>query len=440
MGSTLLILVFGILVFLADNIMGLTALFFGDINKAAELATDCFFTEVSAAFITLSLSTVLTSESKPVYWTTMYEYRLMYPPFTNFRTLSACVLAALTDGVVWFCVDKVSGYSGVVCIFLSFVLVLILLVILALRMIDANFGRDQVKKELEVMLRQKKESRPSGFNLGKDQGENIEEVNKLVQVTIQELERKDIDLVVENMDLLSKLGYRNEISRLSKCSKEVIDSSELLSVLDINRKLMHCVIRNNDADFFYSGCPIPEAEQFSAWEKCIHDVFDEAVSDWKSGKKDEARKKRTDLYVLLTKYLHYRMIWSENTGYMDEDSGEYVVDTKAAGEIQYEIIKIMGLFVDRRKNIAIGGMLAAEGLDYEWSFSEHEEAKKIFDKEYAEELDFYGSAENSLDDLMERCAEIMQNWQADNDAVLRRTLNFEDYQYAKILIEKAKEY
>ena len=440
--STLLILIISIIVFLTDNIMGLTVLIFGDIDKAADLATDCFYTEVSAAFITLSLSTVLTSESKRVYWTSMYEHRLINPFFTNFRTLSACVLAALTDGIIWFVVDKVSVYSGVICIFLSFVLVIFLLILLALRMIDANFGREQVKKELEDMLRRKKESRPFGYDIGKDQGENLEEVNKLVQVTIQEMEGKDIDLVVENMDLLSKLNYRNEISRLYKCAKEVIGSEEVLAVLDFKRMLMHSAIRNNDDGFFYSGCPIPEKEQFSLWEKCIHDVFDEAVFDWKSGRKEEARKKRTDLYVILTKYLYFRMIWSEHTGYEDEEDDETQYEIN---KNQYEIIMLMGLFVYRRKNKVIGGMPATEGLDKEWYFSEHEDAKKIFDEELAVIREDAPQTEHTLDYLIKRCEEIMQEWEENDDALRRycgdvKEAAYEKYQYTKLFMKEAKEY
>ncbi len=433
--STLLILIISIIVFLTDNIMGLTVLIFGDIDKAADLATDCFYTEVSAAFITLSLSTVLTSESKRVYWTTMYEHRLINPFFTNFRTLSACVLAALTDGIIWFVVDKVSVYSGVVCIFLSFVLVIFLLILLALRMIDANFGREQVKKELEDMLRRKKESRPFGYDIGKDQGENLEEVNKLVQVTIQEMEGKDIDLVVENMDLLSKLNYRNEISRLYKCAKEVIGSEEVLAVLDFKKMLMLSAIRNNDDGFFSSpsGCPIPLREQLSLWEKCINVVFDEAVFDWKSGRKEEARKKRTDLYVILTKYLWFRMIWSEHTGYEDEEDDETLYKIN---DNQYEIIMLMGLFVHRRKNIAHGGMPATDGLDDEWRFSEHEDAEKIFDEELADDP---REDHHPLNYLIKRCEEIIQEWE-DHDDALRAYLDYLDYECAKLFIEQAKDY
>ena len=385
--SFFIIVLISVTVCLADSSLGLSEKIFDDLDEGRALAVDFFLVEVQMAFITLSMSTALTTSSKHVYWEETYTYRLISPVITNFTALSAYTLATLVDGLIWCIVDRITAYRGILSVFLSFLLAVFFLILLTARMIDANFGRERMKADLEKKLIKKRDSLPAAYNITMDKGRLIPEVNKLMQVTFQELDEKELDLVCENMLLLSRMGFGKELKILYDHARNVIDSDIVMQ--EIDHRLVRDVIHGNNIDFFYSvnGCPIPERKQYQLWELCIHDIFDEAVSLWKKKKNRAAMQKRRDLFILLTRYLYYKVIWAEE----DED--------------YYDIIYLMGVFSVRRQNVWYGTP-CDKGLDEKW---ERPEWWDIDEKTFEDDTDD-DQGENALEGLYQKTGKVLKRW------------------------------
>ncbi len=421
--SFVIIMMLSIVVCIIDNMTGFSKSVFGDMEKGMDTAINFFLVEVQVAFITLSLSTALSTSSKRVYWEETYTYRLISPVVTNFTALSAYILAALCDGLIWSIIGSLTDICSIACIFLSFLITIILLILLSARMIDANFGREAIKKELEEELQKKYEKLPGTYHIGMDKGRMLPEIQKLKQITIQEITEKELDLVSENMYLLQKFGFKNELDRLYRYAKKEIGSDIVMHEIDL--MIMKNVIQDNNMDFFYVSCPISDDLQYELWEDVIHVIFDESQTVWLAGNKEEAWKKRKNLYIMLTKYLYYKKIWIEAPLYDEENNVDVMPSEEQMAKEWVQIINLMVLFVSRRENDNYGSTMD-ESLGDEW---EQSERNMIDMNELTEDYEGIANGGNELDELVEDVTEILERWGQDK---------WEQYAGSKSYIEKDK--
>ena len=156
--SLVIVLALCLLGCILDNALGLTEYLFGSGEEAGNIVTDFFLVEVQVTFIVVSLSTVLSTQSKRVYWVDSFQYRLIRPKYTNFTALSSYILSTLVVGIILEILDRcIKDFSGIMGVFVSFVLSVVLMIVLSMRMIGANFGEEAIKAELEEELREYKE-------------------------------------------------------------------------------------------------------------------------------------------------------------------------------------------------------------------------------------------------------------------------------------------
>ncbi len=407
--SFAIILFASIIICIIDNLFGISESVFDDLKEGRNIAIDFFLVEVQVSFITLSLSTALSASSKQVYWEETYKYRLISPKYTNFTALSAYILASLLDGLILCFIGWPNSICTIAGIFFSFLLSVIFLIILSARMIDANFGRERIKRELEQYLKSKCDALPTAQHIGMDKGRMLPEIHKLMQVTIQEIDQKELDLACENMLLLADPNYKNEFMEVYAYAKSAISSETVIKELDY--LIMKQIVSDNRMDFFYVSCPIPEQEQYDLWELVIHDIFDEAKAYWKSGNKEKALDKRRNLYIMLTKYLSFKLRWVGAPLY-DEENDETVMPSQEEMDKELSrILYLMALFVSRRQNTWYG--LADDGLDKSW---EESERKLTDDKEFVEDYEGTGikaDPVNILDELVEKATEVLDTWDED---------------------------
>ncbi|MCR5100506.1 MAG: hypothetical protein K6B41_04025 [Butyrivibrio sp.] len=386
--SFFIIFILSIMVCLIDNYLSLSIHIFNDMEDAREIIRNYFLVEVQIAFITLSMSTALTTTSKKVYWEETYIYRLKSPILTNFTALSAYTLATLVDGLIWFIIDRLFAFSAILCVYFSFILTILFLILLTSRMIDANFGRERIKKDLEKTLSKKLKDVPTAQNITMDKGRLIPDIHKLLQVSFIEIDEKELDLVCENMILLSHFDLYNELNDIYNYAQKVLDSDEVKREIDY--RLVRDIIHDNNILFFYSiNCPISDKKLYPLIELCIHDLFDEAISLWKNKKTILAFKKRTDLYILLTKFLYHKLIWAQK----DAD--------------YYHIIYLMGVFSTRREN-TLFAMDEEDDLGEKWAIPEY---KKIDENVFFNDCPY--DDENMLKHLKQKTDAVLKRWEKD---------------------------
>ena len=340
--SFLLIFVLCALACALDQLLGITDYLFREEEDFRGLVTEFFLVEVQVAFIVVSLSTALSTQTKRVYWVDSFQYRLVKPKHTNFTALSSYILATLVVGILWEVLDRcISSLSGAAGILLSFILSLILMIILSMRMIGANFGRESIKRDLEEELRDCKAKQKITEHIGYDLGLRIPQIRELVQVTFQEIEEKQLDLVCENLDLLFRLGFRHELKRCYNYAEKSFDSKEIMEEIDFS--LMRKAVLENKEHFFYMDCPLSMNALLKWWDELIDERFDDAVLLWRDGKKEEAMDIRKKLYLLLANSLVYHMRSCEIGPAGPEDDGQ--------DGTRYRILSLMAKFVERRKNL-----------------------------------------------------------------------------------------
>ncbi len=361
--SLLIILIINVLCCLIDHSLGISTQIFSDLADKNGFVTDLFLVEVQITFIVLSLATVLSTQTKQVYWEDMFQYRLIKPKFWNFTAITSYILATFIDGVIIMIADKcMGGFYCTMGIISSFLISLVLMSILSVRMIGANFGREELKKELEEELKASMHSiQKVDEHIGFDKGLRIPQIRQLVQVTIQELEERKLDLACENMNLLFRFGFYQTLKR---CYDYAIDSSGSKSIMDeVNYSLMHDALENNRTDFFASlHCPIPFESQAVLWDDIISDEFDKAAVLFMDGRKDEAFKIRLKIFDALLLSL------SHTWHYIDTASFD-----RADEQTRYQIIMLMATFVNRRTQ-HIPFMMDGEmiSLEKDWETNERE--------------------------------------------------------------------
>lgn len=176
--------------------------------------SDMYFTQISVAFIIISLVSVLTTVSRPVYWVDITQFKLIEPQHTAFIDFAAYILGSLIISSIFLMFN--SNYM-----LISFGFSIIFMMLLTIKMIGAYFGRDSVKLELQKEFHQLKQENVDNFaendketNKSKkkkkiDEKERFKNCQKYFEIcseledkTYQEIDNKEYKLVSENLDLL----------------------------------------------------------------------------------------------------------------------------------------------------------------------------------------------------------------------------------------------
>ncbi len=344
-----------------DNALGITDYLFGSRERAESVVTDFFLVEVQVTFIVLSLSTVLSTRSKRVYWVDSFQYRLVRPRFTNFTALSSYILATLVIGTVCEILDRcIKDPCMLMGVLISFLLSVVLMIILSVRMIGANFGEEAIKAELEEELSKWKDGQELQEHIAYDAGLRIPMIRELVQVTFQEAEERQLGHVCENLSLLFRAGFPHELKRCYDYVSKALHSPEIMAQIDFT--LMRNAVFSNEVSFFFGDCPLSLDSTLRWWDEMIDERFDDAILLWLGGRKEEARRIRKDLYAMFTRAVHYHVQWLD---FEDYDLSERQI---------LEILRLMGHFVERR--MGYSAPIDSRGefieLDEEWQTSEKE--------------------------------------------------------------------
>jgi hypothetical protein len=180
---------------------------------------DMYYTQISVSFIIISLVSVLTNVSKPVYWVDITQFKLIEPRHTAFIDFAAYIFGGLILSSIFIIFS--SNY-----IIISFGFSILFMMALTIKMIGAYFGRDSVKVELQKEFLSLKDKVK---NANSDRPKEIEKNNtnqktkykrkekedafkalqtyteicsELEDKTYQEIDNKEYKLVSENLDLL----------------------------------------------------------------------------------------------------------------------------------------------------------------------------------------------------------------------------------------------
>ncbi len=361
-----------------DFIFGLTPLIFGtgekEMENAGSIATELIITEVSSAFIIVTLSNIFSSTSQKVYWTDTLRYRLISPKYTNFTALSGYIMATMLSGLLFFIIENIIRANHVISIFASFVLSVILMIILTARMIDSNFGREKVMVELEAKLKELRSEAGVSHHYGIKNEFIIPEVNQLVDVSFQEVRDGEMEYVYENLSLLARTDCMGAFGKIYR----YVQAQDSYSIIEDNfktRLLLQSTIDNTSEKIISAidRSYDPKAITLS-WEEALYQGFDEARTFWKKGDKDNALNRRVSLYRSLTEYLHMKLIQID----LDRSAGKS--DKELTGQwarIAYLMLMFMELREDpfnKYFNVPSFGELESESLpDYvEWVVPEWE--------------------------------------------------------------------
>ena len=401
--SMIIIFVICFLGCILDNRFNITASLFGN-NEAEGIVMDLFLVEVQVTFIVVSLSTALSTQSKRVYWVDSFQYRLIRPKYTNFIALSSYILATLVVGFIWEIIDRcMYDYNGLMGVCLSFILALVFMIILSIRMIGANFGEEAIKveleEELEEEIKKQIEKQPvvSGYSGYSDYvASQIPMVGELVQITIKEIEEKDINHVCENIALLWKMRLKGKAIFCYEYAKKTWQFDELMTEIDYT--LMRTAVVTNYTTFFYGDCPLSCDSILKCWRRMIDERFDEATVLWQEGNKEEAKKIRKELYVLFVESMYYTKL-------------RY----KLTEEQDFNLINLLWKFVMRRTNkigsfdtkgnrIELGDGWAESEM--QWIVDEEREKKT----EENEDIEF----QTKVEDIVDSAKETLEEWAKGN--------------------------
>ena len=314
------------LVCIADFIFGLTPLIFGtgetEIENTRSIATELIIAEVSSAFIIVTLSNVFSSTSQKAYWTDTLHHRLISPKRTNFTALSGYIMATMLVGLLFYIIEHIIRADHVISIFVSFMASVILMIILTARLIDSNFGREKVKNELEADLKVLREEAGSPHHIGVQNDLIIHEVNKLVDVSFQEILDGEMEYVYENLSLLARQNCMGAFDKIYRYV-QVQDSYSIIKDTFLSRLVFQSAIDGSTQRVIalFSKTLDPKTIT-SSWEGALYIGFNKARGNWKKGDKASAFDIRAALYKALTEHLYQQYLkidYERNCGSSDED-------------------------------------------------------------------------------------------------------------------------
>ena len=170
----------------ADNVVDK---YFGG-NDMGFTYQDILFTQISVSFIVISLTTVLSSSSKIVYWIDLIQMELVEPILTDFLAYSMYIFACLTASI-YFVVEK-SHY-----VVISFGISIVLMVLLTLKMITVNFEseytRQKIKMYFDWIATKEKEGESKLYK---------EMISSFVNTNVKYAQEKNVVAFFENFDFL----------------------------------------------------------------------------------------------------------------------------------------------------------------------------------------------------------------------------------------------
>ena len=337
--------------FLDDSVLGITLKMFGDRKEALSVLENYFLVEVQVAFVVVSLSTALSASSKRVYWEESYSYRLISPRFTNFTALSAYILASLLDGLIWVVLERTIPLTCITGIMVSFAFSIIFMILLTARMIDANFGRETLKKQLRKDLERKEKEVPRFYD--EDKGRSVHEIQQLIASSLREVDEKDFDLLTENLALLYYYDYSGSFKTIYEYIRETIHNKHV--IYQINYSILREVLLSKEAQersYFKTWLfgVIPQDEHVKLWESIIKEAFDKSFVLWKTGKVEEAKELRNYIYATLSEYL-YAITISVLSPNDDEDGRAVDKSEDEKNRGFYPLIRIMSFYVFLRENV-----------------------------------------------------------------------------------------
>lgn len=149
---------------------------------------DILFTQISVSFIVISLTTVLSSNSKVVYWVDLIQMELVDPILTDFLAYSMYIFACLTASAYFVICE--SDY-----IYISFTVSIVLMVFLTIKMIAVNFENEHMRRKIRMYY---------DWIAGKEKESDLykDMMNTFVNTTIKYAQEKNVVAFFENFDFL----------------------------------------------------------------------------------------------------------------------------------------------------------------------------------------------------------------------------------------------
>lgn len=288
---------------------------FGGQEDAADKVFNLFLTEVQVSFVVVSLSTVLSTSTKKVYWVDCFQYRLVSPRFFNFTALCSYILSSLILGAIWIVLGKIwsdtNAYFGVI---LSFILSLLWMIVLSVSMIDANFGKEEIKIQLKKKLRKKicRTEREELVGVEYNMLPYVCELKNLEFLTYREIDDKEMELVYENIDLFLELDQSQTVKKIIRYANKSISTSEMRD--ELYYEIVKSAVRRHSfyteynhtvhlmPDVFYTEYGIPVKNQIGALKRVLDDEFSRAR---KLRKHNESVNIGLRLYKILIYTLSY---------------------------------------------------------------------------------------------------------------------------------------
>ena len=129
-------------------------LYFTDIGNASFVSNvynwlqmssvDLFITQVTSSFLVISITTMLTTKGKMIYWEDTIHYMLINPPRMNLRSISDYCFFDVTISLIAI----VCGKNGAVLV--SFIFNLFFLICMTYKLLKIYFGKEEIQRELLV--------------------------------------------------------------------------------------------------------------------------------------------------------------------------------------------------------------------------------------------------------------------------------------------------
>jgi len=107
-------------------------------------SVDLFITQVTSSFLVISITTMLTTKGKMIYWEDTIHYMLINPPRMNLRSISDYCFFDVTISLIAI----VCGKNGAVLV--SFIFNLFFLICMTYKLLKIYFGKEEIQRELLV--------------------------------------------------------------------------------------------------------------------------------------------------------------------------------------------------------------------------------------------------------------------------------------------------
>ena len=188
----------------ADNVVDK---YFGG-NDMGFTYQDILFTQISVSFIVISLTTVLSSNSKVIYWADLIQMELVDPILTDFLAYSMYIFACLTASI-YFVVEK-SHY-----VVISFGISVVLMVLLTIKMITVNFESEHSRRKIEMyydwIITKEKEEKSKLYK---------EMISSFANINVKYAQEKNVVAFFENFDFLYE-RFENKADELKTECEEL---------------------------------------------------------------------------------------------------------------------------------------------------------------------------------------------------------------------------